>query len=55
MSFNSWGDLPDRPNQLFYTRSRNLFDWTKPKPLAAAMTKGERAIDAAVAFDDGMW
>jgi hypothetical protein len=53
MTFNSWGDLPDRPNQLFYESSPDLVHWSERKPLAQNLTAGTRVIDAAIAGADG--
>ena len=50
LTYNSWGDDKDKPNQLFYAVSRDLENWDKHKPLAANVTKGARSIDAAIAF-----
>ena len=51
--FNSWGDKEGKPNQLFYMSSADLIHWSPRKPLAANLTKGIRAIDAALAFENG--
>jgi hypothetical protein len=53
MVFNSWGDKPGQPNQLFYRTSPDLETWGPVQPLAANLTAGVRAIDAALAHDDG--
>lgn len=53
MTFNSWGDLAAKPNQLFYATSPNLGTWSAARPLGAALTGGKRAIDAAVGNDNG--
>jgi hypothetical protein len=50
MTFNSWGDKPGAPNQLFYRTSHDLVRWSPRRPLAANLTAGKRAIDAALAF-----
>ncbi len=50
LCFNSWGDKKDKPNQLFYMESNDLKNWSPRKPLAANLTAGKRAIDAAIAF-----
>ncbi len=49
LCFNSWGDKEGTPNQLFYMSSDDLVHWSRRRPLAANITKGVRAIDAAVA------
>ncbi len=49
MTFNSWGDQPHRPDQLFYRTSRDLERWSPRRPLAAGLTRGQRVIDAALA------
>ncbi len=49
LTFNSWGDKPDQPNQLFYATSTDLQRWTPSRPLAPSLTRGIRAIDATVA------
>jgi hypothetical protein len=55
MTFNSWGDKPGKPNQLFYEISSDLVHWSTRKPLALNLTQeGEqRVIDAALAQADG--
>ena len=55
LALNSWGDDPGRPNQLFYRTSTDLLTWTDRRPLAPELTHGQRAIDAALAFDHGLW
>ena len=50
--FNSWGDKEGKLNQLFYMRSKDLVKWNTRKPLAANLTSGTRAIDAAIAFNN---
>lgn len=49
LTLNSWGDIPGKPNQLFFMTSHDLMNWSDYKPLAANLTT-ERAIDAAVAY-----
>ena len=55
MTFNSWGDKPGRPNQLFYETSGDLVHWSQRKPLALNLTRvgDQRVIDAALAQGDG--
>lgn len=53
MTFNSWGDLAGKPNQLFYATSPDLGTWSAARPLGAALTGGRRAIDAAIGNDNG--
>jgi Glycosyl hydrolases family 43 len=53
MTFNSWGDLAGKPNQLFYATSADLGTWSAARPLGAALTGGKRAIDAAIGNDNG--
>jgi hypothetical protein len=55
MTFNSWGDKPGKPNQLFYESSDDLFHWTPRKTLALNLTQigDQRVIDAALAAADG--
>lgn len=55
MTFNSWGDKPGVPNQLFYMTSKDLIHWTPRRRLAANLTAGKRAIDAAVTFADNRY
>ncbi len=50
LTFNSWGDREGRHNQLFFMTSEDLVQWSHPRPLAANLTKGNRAIDPAVAY-----
>lgn len=54
LTYNAWGDLADRPNQLFYAISDDLETWDAHHPLGANVTAGIRAIDASVARE-GMW
>ncbi|HEV2418013.1 MAG TPA: hypothetical protein VGX94_09420 [Terriglobia bacterium] len=49
LSFNSWGDDPKRPDQLFFMTSRDLVHWSPRRPLAANLTKGQGVIDLSVA------
>ncbi len=54
LTFNSWGDLPDRPNQLFYKTSTDLIHWSEGyAPLAANLTQGNRAIDSSLIYENG--
>lgn len=53
LTFNSWGDKEGRPNQLFYMTSKDLVNWSPRRPLAENITRGVRAIDAALNFHDG--
>jgi hypothetical protein len=52
LTYNSWGDKPGVPNQLFYATSTNLTDWVWDLPLATNATRDAagpvRAIDAAI-------
>jgi len=50
LTYNSWGDKPGQPNQLFYARSSDLEHWEHHLPLAQNLTGGTRAIDAAVIY-----
>lgn len=54
LTFNSWGnEHPNgRKNQLFYSTSKDLLDWSIPKPLASNLTMGIRAIDAAITLQE---
>ncbi|MGH9401312.1 MAG: hypothetical protein ACRD2P_04300 [Terriglobia bacterium] len=49
LSFNSWGDDPAKPDQLFYMTSPDLVHWSARRRLAPNLTAGERVIDAAIA------
>lgn len=51
LTYNSWGDKKDQPNQLFYAVSTDLKEWRRDISLAHDLTAGKRAIDAAIAFD----
>jgi hypothetical protein len=55
MTFNSWGDKPGKPNQLFYRASDDLVHWTPRRALALNLTQAgdQRVIDAALAPADG--
>lgn len=48
MTLNSWGDRLGFPNQLFYKSSKDLRSWSELQPLAKNLTRGRRAIDAAI-------
>ena len=57
LTYNSWGDMDGRPNQLFYRRSTDLENWEERQPLAPEVTvdhKGRprRGIDGALAKVD---
>ena len=49
LTYNSWGDTPNRPNQLLYATSHDLRAWDAHKDLASNLTTGKRVIDAAIA------
>jgi hypothetical protein len=49
LAFNSWGDDPERPDQLFYMTSKDLQHWSPRQPLGADLTAGHGVIDASVA------
>jgi len=55
MTFNSWGDKPGVPGQLFYQTSKDLIHWSQPKTLALNITEvgNQRVIDASLAQADG--
>ena len=55
VTFNSWGDKPGKPNQLFYMASADLVHWTVRKPLGLNLTQvgNQRVIDAALAEAEG--
>jgi hypothetical protein len=55
VTYNSWGDQPGRPNQLFYAESRDLVAWDFDHPLAPDLTAGARAIDPAVTYHAGRY
>ncbi len=48
LSFNSWGDDPQKPDQLFYITSKDLVHWSERRPLGASLTAGRGVIDASV-------
>lgn len=48
LTFNSWGDIKDKPNQLFFSTSKDLVNWSEMQPLAMNITSGIRAIDAGI-------
>jgi hypothetical protein len=48
LAFNSWGDDPEKPDQLFYMTSQDLVRWSPRQPLAANLTSGRGVIDASV-------
>ena len=53
MTFNSWGDRPGKPNELFYMTSQDLIHWSQRRTLALNLTIQNRVIDAALAAADG--
>jgi hypothetical protein len=53
LTYNSWGDKKGQPNQLFYATSKDLEHWEYDLPLASNITRGKRAIDAAIAHYNG--
>lgn len=55
LTYNSWGDKKRKPNQLFYAESTDLNAWNKHLPLARNITKGVRAIDAAIIPHNGQY
>ena len=57
MTFQSWDGIHPRQsaNQIFYAESTDACSWSAPKPLAAELTQGVRAIDAAVAHHGDTW
>lgn len=48
LSFNSWGDDPKRPDQLFYMTSPDLVHWSSRRQLADNLTAGQSVIDLSV-------
>lgn len=48
LSFNSWGDDPRRPNQLFYMTSPDLLHWSARHQFAEKLTTGQSVIDLSV-------
>ncbi len=57
LSFNSWGDMhPNgQKNQLFYITSKDLKNWSDPKPCAKNLTQNKRAIDLALYKHNDKW
>jgi hypothetical protein len=56
MTFNSWGDKPGKPNELFSMTSSDLIHWSERHTLALNLTgdgQEHRVIDAALASADG--
>ena len=53
MTFNSWGDKPGKPNELFYMTSADLNHWSRRKTLALNLTGTNRVIDPSIAGADG--
>lgn len=54
MTFNSWGDKPGKPNELFYMTSDDLIHWSRRRPLALNLTGigDQDVIDTALAQAD---
>lgn len=48
LSFNSWGDDPKHPDQLFYKTSLDLVHWSAAHLLASNLTAGVGVIDLSV-------
>lgn len=55
LTYNSWGDKFLKPNQLFFATSPDLEHWEKHRPLAKDLTRGKRAIDAAMIRYNGKY
>jgi beta-xylosidase len=57
MTYQSWDSIHPREsqNKIFYSTNQDAVTWSKPKQLAANLTVGKRAIDAALAFADERW
>jgi hypothetical protein len=53
LSFNSWGDDPAKPDQLFYMTSADLVHWSPRRPLAPNLTAGHGVIDLSVTRQNG--
>lgn len=53
--FNSWGQIPEKPNALHYSLSGNLRDWSPPQRLAAELAQKDRVIDGALAWTGTRW
>lgn len=48
LTFNSWGDNPRRPDQLFYKTSSDLVHWSPTHPLAPNLTTGLSVIGPSI-------
>jgi hypothetical protein len=48
LSFNSWGDKPGKPDQLFYMTSNDLVHWSPRRQLGANLTSRQGVIDLSV-------
>jgi hypothetical protein len=55
LSYNGWGDKKGKVNQLYYAISEDLENWDKDHPLGRDVTRGFRAIDAAMAFHNNRY
>ncbi len=55
LTYNSWGEDDNHPNQLFFARSKDLENWEKDLPLASNLTAGKRSIDAAIIFHNNKY
>ena len=55
LSFNSWGNKPGKPDQLFYMTSRDLKNWTFKTPLAPGLTVNAKATRPSLVFSRGRW
>jgi hypothetical protein len=54
MTFNSWGEAPGKPSELFYMTSGDLVHWTPRKTLAMNLTQvgNQHVIDSSLAAAD---
>ncbi len=60
LTFNTWGHNDNghpngRFNQLLYAVSEDLISWSDHRPLGENLTRGKRAIDAALYEDKGVY
>lgn len=55
LTFNSWGDVPGQPNQLYFSASADLRNWNGKHRLARNLTEGIRSIDAVVTYANGKY
>ncbi|MFW5860478.1 MAG: hypothetical protein ACOCYP_10675 [Planctomycetota bacterium] len=55
LHLNTWGQPKSASNQLYYTASDDLVEWSPLSPVASGLTAGKRCIDLALAHSGDFW